>query len=608
MAVYSRYGRIFLAHALILLAVFLPAAGANADTAQGRWYERSQLVWNAATRQMERRVLKVWDVLDRADQEFYWEPDAGAGDIENGPINGSGTLVWRERGSPAYDRTAIISTYRGTLRNGAPHGQGRLSTRDGRTYRGEWREGEMLGRGDLRYANGDRYEGELAHGVPHGRGRFARADGEIFEGSFRHGSRHGRGELTTPGGTVHVTEWSNGIELPKSAARRGAVPPERAVSRPDDYQLAAVGAVDLDKVNLSVIVDQSLSKQQQQQTGGVIYVHNHTADETVIEADDPTMLKRWKGGDVITGSWLNTSAPAYLKLLIRNDTGRRLSLSGAYLEIEESATDLQPFVGLDTHWGCIGYRPSFNLVNNGWGAVEDARLDFTFVNPARELTPFPDRYTIEIGSIDAGDGRDVVVEPALRAASVDVDRLKTARYSCPSYEQLEGCGADFKRKLSLGKLIRHIAPSGLYMQTSLIGDLSYTWHDSKGVRHRRTSPLQTLITLAFIEVPSYAECGGDDEFAVEVADVPKLRFSLDKQNYRIEVPLQGSSLIRRIAGISVAALADKASQHRFRFVVVLADGSQKASPPIQFNFYRPKPSNFKSGIKLPACYIVESSC
>ena len=58
---------------------------------------------------------------------------------------------------------------------------------DGR-YRGSLRNGEPHGQGVMLLDNGDRYVGEFRNGAFHGTGRYEWADGSVHEGEFRNGA------------------------------------------------------------------------------------------------------------------------------------------------------------------------------------------------------------------------------------------------------------------------------------------------------------------------------------------------------------------------------------------------------------------------------------
>jgi hypothetical protein len=128
--------------ALVLAAATVAAHGDMAAAASvGAWQKRSQLVWDDAGK-LIRKAFVAWNPAPELDLEFVWE-GSGAPD---GVINGEGRLVWREKGAPAYDVTAVYSDYRGAVKNGRPDGDGRLKLRNGLVYEGDWRDGTMEGR------------------------------------------------------------------------------------------------------------------------------------------------------------------------------------------------------------------------------------------------------------------------------------------------------------------------------------------------------------------------------------------------------------------------------------------------------------------------------
>ena len=62
-------------------------------------------------------------------------------------MTGAGELIWYPEGASAYDRRLRYSRYVGSLKDGRPHGNGKLSTRTGPAYDGEWKDGLMEGQG-----------------------------------------------------------------------------------------------------------------------------------------------------------------------------------------------------------------------------------------------------------------------------------------------------------------------------------------------------------------------------------------------------------------------------------------------------------------------------
>ena len=153
------------AHLLAMLAALflgcaaLPAAAGPKTT--GDWSSKTQLVWDGETKQLVRRKLRVWDASPAQQLDFYWEPEAGSAWPATEVVEGRGMLSWRKRGTASYDRSAVMSTYKGELKDGRPHGAGRLETLEGVVYEGQWTSGLMNGEGHLKLENGDEYRGRL---------------------------------------------------------------------------------------------------------------------------------------------------------------------------------------------------------------------------------------------------------------------------------------------------------------------------------------------------------------------------------------------------------------------------------------------------------------
>ncbi len=78
--------------------------------------------------------------------------------------------------------------YTGELRDGVPHGEGRIVLNNGDEYAGSFEEGAFHGRGVYRWASGERYEGSFRAGSMHGEGVFVRADGRTVAGQWRDGA------------------------------------------------------------------------------------------------------------------------------------------------------------------------------------------------------------------------------------------------------------------------------------------------------------------------------------------------------------------------------------------------------------------------------------
>lgn len=124
------------------------------------------------------------------------EPLAWSGPCTAGRATGQGKLQ-RGQGPTA-------PTYDGTLREGRPHGQGRLTWPDRSTYAGDWQNGQRAGSGTHVFASGNRYEGDWRADAPHGRGTLTTTTGLRYEGDWKDGQRTGQGSFTMRDGTRYT--------------------------------------------------------------------------------------------------------------------------------------------------------------------------------------------------------------------------------------------------------------------------------------------------------------------------------------------------------------------------------------------------------------------
>ncbi|MFO8192853.1 MAG: ATP-binding cassette domain-containing protein [Bacillota bacterium] len=77
--------------------------------------------------------------------------------------------------------------YAGVLKNGVPHGRGRLIMPDGTRYDGEWNEGKPHGKGTMVFDSGAAYRGNFVKGQRNGYGIYARPDGKKLKGLWKEG-------------------------------------------------------------------------------------------------------------------------------------------------------------------------------------------------------------------------------------------------------------------------------------------------------------------------------------------------------------------------------------------------------------------------------------
>lgn len=106
-----------------------------------------------------------------------------------------------------------VGTYTGPVKDGKPHGTGKLKylstdSSQRRQYEGEFVNGVRTGRGLLTFQNGDRYMGEFDNNQYHGQGELIYG-GWKYIGNFKEGRYHGRGKLSSPKGTLWEGMFEN---------------------------------------------------------------------------------------------------------------------------------------------------------------------------------------------------------------------------------------------------------------------------------------------------------------------------------------------------------------------------------------------------------------
>lgn len=127
------------------------------------------------------------------------------GEWENGKKTGQGTLEWQDG-----------SKYQGSWRNDQINGQGTLYyAYDNRKYIGTWTDGEMFGQGTIVWPDGTRYEGEFSHTAPNGQGKLyyspSNDRGRVsYEGDWIEGVQTGKGTMFWNSGDRYEGQFENG--------------------------------------------------------------------------------------------------------------------------------------------------------------------------------------------------------------------------------------------------------------------------------------------------------------------------------------------------------------------------------------------------------------
>lgn len=578
--------------------------------AGGAWSVRTQLVWDESAGELKRRRLRVWRDATADDLEFYWEPQSGAPASGAEAVTGRGTLTWRRAGTPSYNRSAVVSSYTGEMRDGRANGIGRLETSNGETFAGEWRDGRLEGQGTVRHENGDQYEGDFVGGQPHGTGRYVSANGEIFEGGFAGGRRQGTGVLTAPGGAPRVAHYVQDAEVMSAAD-------------PSPVQFAPAN-----DVTVSIIADTKKFKQLASDRGGSYLGYTHTAGsaEIAIYPASPLLMSVWKrNGPLLEWTSRGPSelrdtedvqfkAPAILRLSVASKTPS-IELQKLYLQVQQTLLDPEPMLhveGAVCYNGCAcdtdtSRGTQIRLHNSGWGAVRAPRLKFSFTSagakPGSGPQGFDERRAARSGSAARmPQSYEVALSPFDTTASVDIAKQVAAAagtsgplahlYKCANYNDLARCQTEYVSRGPFGALKPYIGFGGEstdYAVLGVQGELTFEFTDVDGVARRGTKQVRTEINLGRIDVEPPLECGagGPDELE---AGMPVLELPFGRKGYVLTYPLKKAvPLVAGIKDFNLGLYSSKSSLSTFSVIAELTGGRKVASPPVRLNYFRPRP-------------------
>ena len=127
--------------------------------------------------------------------------------------------------------------YDGAIKNGVPHGRGKMYWADKSVYDGDWWGGKMHGSGIMTSPDGTRRHGRWINGEMNGQGEIHYPDGRVYSGSIVAGQCHGYGRLQHPGGEWFEGEFAydriteNGSYNTANGQKR-TVSQQRAATRP----------------------------------------------------------------------------------------------------------------------------------------------------------------------------------------------------------------------------------------------------------------------------------------------------------------------------------------------------------------------------------------
>lgn len=125
-----------------------------------------------------------------------------------------GTLV--QSGSQLVSFLYASGVYTGEVKNGVPHGIGRMVSSNGETYFGEWTNGQLTGHGRYTWTDGTVYFGDFQAGKMNGSGTCLATNGNIYVGEYQNNVRTGAGKLiwkdgSSRNGDVYIGTFRDGV-------------------------------------------------------------------------------------------------------------------------------------------------------------------------------------------------------------------------------------------------------------------------------------------------------------------------------------------------------------------------------------------------------------
>ena len=204
---------------------------------------------------------------------------------------------------------------------------------------------------------------------------------------------------------------------------------------------------------------------------------------------------------------------------------------------------------------------------------------------------------------DFENGVDLDFSDILSQAGVDIEALKTQRFTCPSYEELDACKADAISKVNLGQIAPFVT-GGDTLSTNAVGTFDYSWSDDFGNTYQQSEKLQFDLQLAAIELqnPPIAEGGDGVGTSPAVVQFQPVELPSSQSNYTVEIKLRGNKNVsQHTAALQISS--DMTSFHQFQPVVKFADGSERRGKTVSLYFFRPRPSTYVSQVQTPQCYL-----
>jgi hypothetical protein len=285
---------------------------------------------------------------------------------------------------------------------------------------------------------------------------------------------------------------------------------------------------------------------------------------------------------------------------LENAAEATVRISGAFIDVAESVSDPDPAIQLVVEdpfrFDRCDLRPllnslSFRLENYGWTSAESAEIGFSFDSDGGQPG---DSIIKEIGTIQ--DSVTVDLGPDLARQRVEVDDLSEGEVPCPTTSAMADTGERDEASAAaciasegqlFGKLAELVSVHGDQIGVTASGTLRYHWTDAAGQSHPKTSPFKQWIRLG--RLANTAGCFGEMGAPDDIVGTSRKSFSflLDKQNYRVGIPLTDDVPAGVTGRWRITLDAPQTSHHTFRIVLELADGRRVASRPIELLYFVP---------------------
>lgn len=547
-----------------------------------------QFFWDEDAQKLDRRGYVLRDPFAASGALLLWRPAVNAEDTA-GPINGEGTVFWRD---PDYltRGQGPIATYSGRIVNGRFHGHGTLVHRSGARYEGAWQDGKMHGSGRLHLPSGDEYVGEFSKGRRSGEGSYIDRFGNVFDGGFLAGLRDGQGTMFPADGRAYRAAWTEGRLDPKT---RAFIPGEAGVAhlRPSQFQTWPDAQVSVAVLyhNLSVAAGSQPLQYVSASEGDTLFVY--PGEQGLLN----TIFARASLTE--TGRNIGLSErfePVSIQFGLENRSTRPLRVVGAFLDVTSSRSELRPIFSLGvTNFGqeCLpssilsrfncssGHIQSFmRLFNYGWGPAASSRLTVSVNGPGGQPVAAP--AVIDLPTI--GKSREVDLSEYLMRLGLNVPGLRDFEYNCGGPPN---CLAMARNSGAFGLLGPALTFEGRSYMVNLSGTLEYAWMDSSGQGQTATAPFETSISVGRAVTRELAE-KGEDGLPERVRSEP-FRLPLDQPHYRITLPISADVFAGRIANWTIRLETERSSTTEYRIVLQLSDGREVASRPIRMFYFLP---------------------